>query len=182
MCILKVVIRVKYNCAICGNYFEKTKSELICPICGNSDENYLLKAIEIEEDKKDDIQERIKHFLSRKCHSAAYIKLCSKRMEELGQFDLAKELDIVAQKKLEYEAILLDMLGIKNDIRLNLNNVLTRAMEDVHIAEEIMKLEEKEDNESIIHLLKQMKADEEKNVFILNNIAKKCLTELKEIR
>lgn len=171
---------MKYSCSICGNYFEDKNKKLICPICGNTDENYLLKSIEIEENKKDNIKEKLRFFLSRKCHSAAYIKLCSKKLEDLGYFDLAKELDVVAQKKLEYEAVLLEMLGVKDDIRLNLNNVVSRAMEDLHLAKEITDLEKKEDNEGIFSLLEKMKYDEEKNVFILNSIAKKCLYEFRE--
>ncbi len=173
---------MKYSCSICGTYFEGENKNLICPICGNSDTNYLLKSIEIEDDKKDDIKEKVKYFLSRKCHSAAYIKLCSKKLEDLGYFELAQELNIVAQKKLEYEAVLLEILGVKDDIRLNLNNVVTRAIEDLYLAKEITELENKDDNEGIFSLLKQMKYDEEKNIFILNNIAKKCLYEFREAR
>lgn len=173
---------MKYSCSICGNYFEGEAKNLICPICGNHDENYLLKTIEISDEKKDDVKEKIKYFLSRKCHSAAYIKLCSKKMEELGYFDLSKELDLVAQKKLEYEALLLEILGVKNDIRLNLNNVITRAVEDMYLAKEITALENKDDNEGIFSLLQKMKYDEEKNIFILNNIAKKCLYEFRDAR
>lgn len=174
---------MKYSCSICGTYFENDNHKnLICPICGNNDTNYLLKSIEIEDEKKDDVKEKVKYFLSRKCHSAAYIKLCSKKLEELGYFDLSQELNIVAQRKLEYEAILLEILGVKDDIRLNLNNVVTRAIEDLYLAKEITELENKDDNEGIFSLLQQMKCDEEKNIFILNNIAKKCLYEFREAR
>lgn len=173
---------MRYSCSICGNYFDKDK-EAACPICGNNDEGYLLKSIEIEdEESKDDFKVKIKSYLGRKCHSAAYIKLCSKKLEELGYFDLAKELNDVAIKKLEYEAILLELLGVKDDIRLNLNNVISRAVEDVHLAKEISALEYMNNNEGIYSLMQRMKSDEEKNIFILNHIAKKCLHEFKDAR
>ena len=64
----------------------------------------------------------------------------SKSSSEMMKMLESKELDMVAQKKLEYEAILLELFGVKNDIRLNLNNVVTRAIEDVYLANKITEL------------------------------------------
>lgn len=173
---------MKYSCSICGAYFESNNDKIKCTICGNDDESYLLKSIEIEDSKENDIKEKLKIYLSRKCHSAAYIKLCSKKLEELGYFELSKELDIVAQKKLEYEALILEIIGVKDDIRLNLNNVISRAIEDLNLAKEISDLEHQENNEAIFSLLNKMKIDEEKNIFILNTIAKRCQNEFDTVR
>lgn len=173
---------MKYSCSICGTYFDTDDDNVKCSICGNDDQDYLLKAIEIENMNSKNVKEKLKKYISRKCHSAAYIKLCSKKLEDLGYFELARELDIVALKKLEYEAFILEILGVKDDIRLNLNNVISRAIEDLNLAKEISDLEHQENNEGIYSLLNKMKADEEKNIFILSTIAKKCQNEFQTIR
>lgn len=176
-----VIKMKKYNCTICGHFFElNDDNDTCCPICGTNDKEYLLEALEIEDKSKDELREVLGTYLKRKCHSAAYIKLCSKKLEELGYYELSKELDMVAQKKLEYEAILLELFGVKNDIRLNLNNVVTRAIEDVYLANKITELEKKNHNDDIFNLLKNLKHEEEKNIFVLNCIAKKCLHEFQD--
>lgn len=163
---------MKYNCYICGSNFEE-HDKLLCPICGNDDVNYLLKSIEIETDDNDEGKEKIKKFLARKCHSSAYIKLCSRKLNDLGYYDLANELERIAIQKLDYEALLLEILGVKDDMRLNLNNVVTRAVEDVNLAKEISDLENMNNHEGIFETLSKMKIEEEKNIMVLSNIAKR---------
>lgn len=163
---------MKYSCYICGSNFDMN-DKLTCPICGNNDNNYLLKTIEIEDNKDDELKDRIKVFLSRKCHSSAYIKLCAIKLKDLGHFELANELERIAVQKLDYEALLLEILGVTEDVRMNLNNVVTRAVEDVNLAKEISRLEEVNDNEAICEILSNMKHEEEKNVVALSNIAKR---------
>ncbi|MBO5711555.1 MAG: hypothetical protein J6R47_01835, partial [Acholeplasmatales bacterium] len=140
----------RYHCLECGHIFE-LKDELLCPICKNSKEELLLKTIEIEEVVKNsripnylntdkELRDKLEHFTKRRNHSSAYLKVCSKKLIELGYFELALMLERIALSKLDVETKLISALGVTDDMRLNLNNLIAKAIEDVKLAKELEEL------------------------------------------
>ena len=100
----------------------------------------------------EDIKYEIKKYLDNKTHSSAYIKVCSMELKRLGYMELSMALEKIAESKMHFEAVLMEAFGIKDDIRLNLNNVLIRAEEDVVFARKI-ELLAKDHNEHEVYTL-----------------------------
>ena len=177
----------KYLCLECGNNVD-LKGIFICPICNNKDKTKLLQNIEIEVGKEmimdnktsynkvnKELLEKLNHYVGTRCHSSAYLKVCACDLKDLGEFELARELEYVADKKLEIETRLLEMLGTSNDIRLNMSNFISKALEDCKLAKEIEELANGDNNEEIRKLLSLVLIEESNNLFILNLITKKIV-------
>jgi hypothetical protein len=178
----------KYLCLECGNNVD-LKGIFICPICNNKDKMKLLQNIEIEVGKefidKDnktsynqinkEVLEKINHYVKTRCHSSAYLKVCACNLKDLGEFELARELEYVADKKLEIETRLLEILGTTDDIRLNMSNLITKALEDCKLAKEIEELASNNGNKEIAKLLSVVLVEECNNLFILNLISDKII-------
>lgn len=176
----------KYLCLECGNNVDLNENG-ICPICSNSNRNTLLLNIEIEVSKEfcenknllnkldSDLNDKLNHYLKTRCHSSAYLKLCAMNLKELGEFELSNELEFVAIKKLEVETKLLELLGTSSNIRLNMSNLIAKALEDVKLAQELEKLASKDDNDIIVKELSKVLIDESNNLFILNLISNKIV-------
>lgn len=178
----------KHLCLECGNNVD-LKGVYICPICNNKDKTKLLQNIEIEVSEEliksnnktsynrlsEGLNEKINHYVKTRCHSSAYLKLCAIKLKDIGEFELARELDYVANKKLEVETKLLEMLGTSSDIRLNMSNLIAKALEDVKLAREIENYAKVNNNVEIAKLLSAILIDESTNLFILNVISNKII-------
>jgi rubrerythrin len=179
----------KYLCLECGNNVD-LKGLFICPICNNKDKTKLLQNIEIEVSEEfiktdnnktsfnrlsEGLNEKLNHYVKTRCHSSAYLKLCAIKLKDIGEFELARELDYVANKKLEVETKLLEMLGTSSDIRLNMSNLIAKALEDVKLAREIENYAKNNNNVEIAKLLSAILIDESTNLFILNVISNKIV-------
>jgi len=172
----------KMICLECGHSFNFDKSKE-CPICKNSNEKLLLKPIEVKDiDNKlglgdEKIKMSIKKLLVDKTHSVAYIKLCAKMLEENGYMSLARSLEEIARRKSTIEMMLLDIYGIKDDLRLNLNNVLMRAEEDVKHSYLISQMAKDNNEEELYNLMKDLVKEEALNLTLLNGVLKDYLKE-----
>ena len=175
----------RYHCLECGHIFE-LKDELLCPICKNSKEELLLKTIEIEEVVKNsripnylntdkELRDKLEHFTKRRNHSSAYLKVCSKKLIELGYFELALMLERIALSKLDVETKLISALGVTDDMRLNLNNLIAKAIEDVKLAKELEELAKIKHDEDIYRLLNSVAVEETINLVTLNTILDQLL-------
>jgi rubrerythrin len=176
----------RYLCLECGNNVD-LKGVYICPICNNKDKTKLLQNIDIEVSREfvdnktsynkvnKEVLDKINHFVKTRCHSSAYLKVCACDLKELGEFELARELEDVAIKKLEVETKLLEMLGTSSDIRLNMSNLIAKALEDVKLAREIENYAKNNNNVEIAKLLSAILIDESTNLFILNVISNKIV-------
>lgn len=116
------------------------------------------------------IKDEVKNYLDRKTHSAAYIRLCGMEAKRLGKMELSMALNELATAKMENEAILMEAFGVKEDLRLNLNNVILRATEDVAFANKIADLAKKKKEEDAYALLYQLAKNESDNLEALKGI------------
>ena len=178
----------RYLCLECGNNVE-LKNGYVCPICNNKDKTKLLQNIEIEvsenflrtENKtiynkiNEMVLDKLNHYIKTRCHSSAYLKLCAYNLKDIGEFELAIELEKVAIKKLEIESRLLELLGTTNDIRLNMSNLISKALEDCKLASEIEELARNNNNKEIAKLLNVILIEESNNLYVLNLISNKII-------
>lgn len=176
----------RYLCLECGNNVD-LKGVYICPICNNKDKTKLLQNIDIEVSREfvdnktsynkvnKEVLDKINHFVKTRCHSSAYLKVCACDLKELGEFELARELEDVAIKKLEVETKLLEMLGTSNDVRLNMSNLIAKTLEDCKLAKEIEELAKISNNDEIAKLLTIVLIEESNNLFLLNLISNKIV-------
>jgi hypothetical protein len=177
----------RYLCLECGNNVD-LKGLGICPICNNRNKNTLLQNIDIETSKEfsidnkaslykcdRNVNELLNNYIKKRCHSSAYLKLCACNLKELGEFELSNELEYVAQKKLEIETKVLELLGTSMNVRLNMSNLISKALEDVKIAQEIEKLAKTSNNDEIVREISKIIIDESNNLFILNLISSKIV-------
>lgn len=116
------------------------------------------------------IKDEVKAYLDQKTHSAAYIRLCGMEAKRLGKMELSMALNELAASKMENEAILMEAFGIKEDIRLNLNNVIIRATEDVAFAKKIADLAQKKHESEAYAMLHQLAIKESENLEALKGI------------
>ena len=173
-------------CLECGYNFDFTKSKE-CPICKNDDEKYLLKSIELEEYPinklgicdDEELRKAVKSLLEEKTHSSAYIKVCGRELERTGYMYLGLALEEIALRKQNIETDLLECYGIKNDIRLNLNNILKRAEADVIHANKIAELAKDKKNDEVYNLLHELAKHEASNLAALNGVLLKYIKETK---
>ena len=73
--------------------------------------------------------------------------------------------------------MLLDIYGIKDDLRLNLNNVLMRAEEDVKHSYLISQMAKDNNEEELYNLMKDLVKEESLNLTLLNGVLKDYLKE-----
>jgi rubrerythrin len=175
----------RYHCLECGHIFE-LKDKLMCPICKNSKEELLLKTIEIKEvvesaglpnykNTDKELRDKLEHFTKRRNHSSAYLKVCAYKLIELGYFDLALILERIAVSKLDVETKLIDALGVTDNMRLNLNNLITKAIEDVKLAKELEELAKIKHDDEIYKLLNSVAIEEACNLVTLNTVLDKLI-------
>ena len=179
----------RYHCLECGKIFE-AKDKLECPICKNNKEELILKTIEIEEvinntnipsykNMDIELRNKLEHFVKRRNHSSAYLKICAHKLIEIGYFDLALILERIAVSKLEVESRLINALGVNDDMRFNLNNLITKALEDVKLAKEIEELAKIKKDDDIYRLLNEIVIEEAQNLITLNTLLEKLLDNYK---
>lgn len=118
------------------------------------------------------VKEQVKKYLDNKTHSTAYIKLCAIEAKRMGKMELAMALEEIAKSKMENEAVLLEAFGMKEDIKLHLDNIIIRATEDVKLADEISKLARDHLEEETYTLLYQLAKKESENLEALKGITK----------
>lgn len=119
------------------------------------------------------IKDEVKAYLDRKTHSAAYIRLCGMEAKRLGKMELAVALNELAVSKTENEAMLMEAFGVKEDLRLNLSNVIIRATEDVAFASKIADLAKKKNECEAYAMLYQLAIKESENLEALKGILSK---------
>ncbi len=177
----------KMICLECGHEFDAEVSSE-CPICKNHNQETLLKTIDTNSYKmhdlgvckSEDLKKEVKNFLNNKTHSSAYIKLCSRQLERMGYMHLSLVLDRIAIRKMEAETTLMEAFGVKEDVRLNLNNVLIRAQEDIEFADKIAKLSKNRQEEEIHDLMHEMAKTEAENLSAILGVLNRYLIESSE--
>lgn len=123
----------------------------------------------------EDIKYEIKKYLDNKTHSSAYIKVCSMELKRLGYMELSMALEKIAESKMHFEAVLMEAFGIKEDIRLNLNNVLIRAEEDVVFARKIELLAKDHNEHEVYTLMHELAKTEAENLAALMGITSQIM-------
>ena len=123
----------------------------------------------------DELKYEIKKYLDNKTHSSAYIKVCSMEMKRLGFMQLSLALDKIAESKMYFEAVLMEAFGMKEDIRLNLNNVLIRAEEDVVFARKIELMAKEKDEHEVYTLMHELAKTEAENLAALMGIVNQVI-------
>ena len=121
----------------------------------------------------EEIKYEIKKYLDNKTHSSAYIKVCAMELKRLGHMELSIALDKIAESKMQFEAVLMEAFGMKDDIRLNLNNVLMRAEEDVVFARKIELLAKDNNEHEVYTLMHELAKTEAENLAALMGIVGK---------
>lgn len=121
------------------------------------------------------VKDEIKDYLDNKTHSSAYIKLCAIEAKRLGRMDLSLALEEIAKSKMENEALLMEYFGVKDDLRLHLNNVIIKATEDVEFASKIANLSKENNEEEAIYLLSCLAIKEADNLEALKGILKQYI-------
>ena len=125
----------------------------------------------------EEIKYEIKKYLDNKTHSSAYIKVCAMELKRLGHMELSLALDKIAESKMQFEAVLMEAFGMKDDIRLNLNNVLMRAEEDVVFARKIELLAKDNNEHEVYTLMHELAKTEAENLAALMGIVGKVAEE-----
>lgn len=123
----------------------------------------------------EEIKYEIKKYLDNKTHSSAYIKVCSMELKRLGYMELSVALDKIAESKMHFEAVLMEAFGMKEDIRLNLNNVLIRAEEDVVFARKIELLAKENQEDEVYTLMHELAKTEAENLAALMGIVNQII-------
>ncbi|MDE6660320.1 MAG: hypothetical protein K2J93_00665 [Anaeroplasmataceae bacterium] len=121
----------------------------------------------------EEIKYEIKKYLDNKTHSSAYIKVCAMELKRLGHMELSIALDKIAESKMQFEAVLMEAFGMKDDIRLNLNNVLMRAEEDVVFARKLELLAKDNNEHEVYTLMHELAKTEAENLAALMGIVGK---------
>lgn len=127
----------------------------------------------------EELKNQIKAYLDNKTHSCAYLKVCASELKRLGFLSLGLAMEDIAYKKMNYEAALMEAFGMKDDLRLNLNNVLIRAEEDVKFAKEIEKLAKEKEELEVYSLMHELAKSEATNLTCIMSILDKYLKESK---
>lgn len=174
-------------CLECGHTFDAEEHHG-CPICKNKEDGTLLKSFDFKNYKMhelgickdEEIKQEVKNFLDNKNHSAAYIKLCAKELERMGYMHLSLGLEEIAQRKVAYESVLMEAFGMKDDVRLNLNNVLIKAEEDVAFASKIATLAKQKNDDAVHDLMHEMAKSEAENLAAMMGILDRYLIESRE--
>lgn len=173
----------KMICLSCGYSFDFSENKE-CPICKNSSDKLMIKPIEIEDFNNglgicdnEELKMNVKKLLVDKTHSVAYIKLCAKQLEENGHMSLASVLEEIARRKASVEMELLNIYGLRDDIRLNLNNILMRAEEDVKHSYIISKMAKEKNNEELFNVMNDLVKKEAINLASLNGVLREYLKE-----
>ncbi len=175
----------RFHCLECGQTFE-AKGELVCPICKNNKEELILKTIEIEDTINNagipsyknmdrELKNKLEHYMKRRNHSSAYLKVCAVKLIELGYMDLGLILERIATAKLNVETKLINAIGVTEDMRLNINNLIAKALEDVKLAKELEDLAKVKGNEDVYRLLNSVVIEEAFNLIQLNVALDKLL-------
>lgn len=128
----------------------------------------------------EELKYEIKDYLDNKTHSCAYLKVCASELRRLGHAPLALALEDIAYKKMNYEATLMEAFGMKEDVRLNLNNVLIRAEEDVKFAKKIEELALNKKEYEVYSLMHELVKSEASNLTCIMMILDKVLKETKD--
>ena len=81
----------------------------------------------------------------------------------------------LSYSKLNFEAMLMEAFGMKEDIRLNLNNVLVRAEEDVELAKKIADLAMEKKEWEVYNLMHELAKTEAENLSALMGILNRML-------
>ncbi|MDE7384854.1 MAG: hypothetical protein K2M84_03740, partial [Anaeroplasmataceae bacterium] len=118
----------------------------------------------------EELKYEIKKYLDNKTHSSAYIKVCAMELKRLGHMELSVALDKIAESKMCFEAVLMEAFGMKDDIRLNLNNVLMRAEEDIVFARKIELLAKDNNEHEVYTLMHELAKTEAENLAALMGI------------
>ena len=174
-------------CLECGFSFDASKNKE-CPICNTSDEKMLLKSIDFNKYQMhklsicndEEIRREVKKLLDSKNHSVAYIKVCAKDLERKGYMHLALALEEIARRKACIEALLLEAFGMKDDFRMNMNNILIRAEQDVIHSADIARMAKEKKDDAIHDLMHEMAKNEASNLASLNGVLKRYILESKE--
>lgn len=135
--------------------------------------NYPMHSLGLASSEK--VKYEIKAYLDNKTHSSAYIKVCAMELKRLGHFELSLALEEIAKQKMCFEAILMEAFGMKEDIRLNLNNVLIRAEEDVALARKIELLAKDEQDHEVYTLMHEVAKTEAENLAALMGIVNRTI-------
>ncbi|MDE5545884.1 MAG: hypothetical protein K2I88_00310, partial [Anaeroplasmataceae bacterium] len=122
----------------------------------------------------------IKKYLDNKTHSSAYIKVCAMELKRLGHMELSVALDKIAESKMCFEAVLMEAFGMKDDIRLNLNNVLMRAEEDIVFARKIELLAKDNNEHEVYTLMHELAKTEAENLAALMGIVNRVSEDSQE--
>ncbi len=142
---------------------------------GDNMENKTYPMHELGIAKNEDLKYEIKSYLDNKTHSSAYIKVCAMELKRLGHMELSLALESIAYSKLNFEAMLMEAFGMKEDIRLNLNNVLVRAEEDVELAKKIADLAMEKKEWEVYNLMHELAKTEAENLSALMGILNRML-------
>ncbi|MDE5715016.1 MAG: hypothetical protein K2I42_02680 [Anaeroplasmataceae bacterium] len=125
--------------------------------------------------KSEDLKYEIKSYLDNKTHSSAYLKVCSNELKRLGHMDLSLVMESIAHAKLNFEAMLMEAFGMKEDIRLNLNNVLVRAEEDVKLARKIADLAMEKKEWEVYNLMYELAKTEAENLTAIMGVLNRMI-------
>lgn len=177
----------KMICLECGFSFNADENKE-CPICKTNDDKMLLKSIDFNKFQMhklgicndEEIRMEVKKLLDSKNHSVAYIKVCAMDLERKGFMHLALALEEIAKRKAYMEALLLEAFGMKDDFRMNMNNILIRAEQDVIHSAEIAKMAKIKNDDAIHDLMHEMAKDEASNLASLNGVLRRYLIENKQ--
>ena len=86
---------------------------------------------------------------------------------------LALSLEEIARRKASVESKLLEIYGLRDDLRLNLNNILMRAEEDVKHSYLIAGMAK--DNNDLYNVMYDLAKEEAINLASLNGVLKEFL-------
>ncbi len=125
--------------------------------------------------KSEDLKYEIKKYLDNKTHSSAYIKVCAMELKRMGQMEMSLALEKIAESKMHFEAVLMEAFGMKEDVRLNLNNVLIRAEEDVVFARKIEMLAKENKEHEVYTLMHELAKTEAENLAALMGIVNRVI-------
>ena len=128
----------------------------------------------------EELKYEIKKYLDNKTHSSAYIKVCAMELKRLGHMELSVALDKIAESKMCFEAVLMEAFGMKDDIRLNLNNVLMRAEEDIVFARKIELLAKDNNEHEVYTLMHELAKTEAENLAALMGIVNRVSEDSQE--
>ena len=178
---------MKMICLECGYSFNYDENKE-CPICKSKDEDKMLRSIDFSDFhmhkigicNQDELKMQVKELLEKQNHSVAYMKVCGYELERLGYMDLSMSINEIAKRKANMEALVLEAYGIKDEIRVNLNNIIVKATEDVKLANLIAKHAKEKNNDALHDLMHEMAKNEATNLAVLNGILKKYLVEIKK--